>query len=112
GSGFVVMTAGNTGDAISQVYQNNKGELPAAPDLSKADVEDLKFAYNVAWWHGEYNHSQKGPRHISAGSDPVDGLITRWQEPVGGIASVPTLAVPFAAPLVAEGLVYSVQPFQ
>lgn len=116
GSGFVVATAGNIGGAISnQISVNNVplfqrvAEVPATVDLIPADVPDMQFAYNVAWWRGEFNHPQKSPRHLASGSEPLQGLIERWSDRSPGVAR---LAVPVASPLIVDNMLIALQPLR
>src|SRR5262249_13301443 len=72
----------------------------------------LKFAYNVAWWRGEYTHNQKGPRHVATGTDPLQGLIERWthngSNPLQPNQPAPTLLPTVASPLVVDNVVLGV----
>ncbi len=120
GSGYVVGTAGNVGRAVAGMIP--AGTLRAStvtprPDLSQAQYEDLKFAYNVFAWRGEVIAGQKNARHTAQSSVQVNGMIEQWNFPYlvpdsGGYSNYPPSSVPIgnlpanpAAPLVVDGIV-------
>lgn len=67
GAGYVVATAGNVGGALSSA--------------TSADIEDLKFAYNLCAWSTEITAQQKNGRHTGQSSVQINGMIEQWSYP-------------------------------
>ena len=118
GAGYVVATAGNVGGAISQGIAANTGRI-TSQDLSLAEPEDLKLAYNIFAWASEVANTQKNSRHTGQGNMALDGMIEQGNYPnlvqVGASFStyppagtlLTLLPVNPAAPLIMNGLVVS-----
>ncbi|MBI3910167.1 MAG: hypothetical protein HY320_04455 [Armatimonadetes bacterium] len=106
GSGFIVMSAGNVGRAISflnpPAIHDRKPALSSNVDLTPAEEEDLKFGYNLMAWRDEFSHQQKGPRHQATSGQAIHGLMERWSE------RTPESLRGWVSPLVVDGLVYAV----
>lgn len=119
GAGYVVITAGNTGAAVSgpalSGAAGNAVTRVTNQDLGLAEAEDLKFAYNIFQWATEVTKTQKNSRHTGQSSVAVDGLIEQGNYPhlvqVGPTyqtyppAGVGALPVNPAAPLIINGVV-------
>lgn len=106
GAGYVVGTAGNVGGALGSV--------------AGAEIEDLKFAYNVCAWSGEVTAQQKNGRHTAQSSSQINGMIEQWtypnlvQQPSGLFESYPPramnvnqLPVNMVPPLIIDNVVVS-----
>jgi hypothetical protein len=85
GSGFILATARNVGAAIS-------GPLGPGPragaNLTGAQNEDLKLAYNAVGWTDAATHMLKDPRRTGASGSQLAGFLERWsftpiQQPIG-----------------------------
>lgn len=122
GAGYVVVTAGNVGKAIADlrhpVPHGTDNDFTATnvgnADLSQAEPEDLKFAYNLCSWAAEVTATQKNGRHTGQSSVALDGAIEQGNYPhlvqVGpSFQTYPPngMALPVnpAAPLVVNGVV-------
>lgn len=93
GAGFVVGSAGNIGGAIStQGDGGNAGQplLPIIPsnavragnaDLSLAEPEDLKFAYNVFAWASESTGPGRNSRHTADSNVLLNGVMEQGSYP-------------------------------
>ena len=67
GAGYVVATAGNVGLALN--------------NYNTAEMEDLKFAYNLCAWSTEVTAQQKNGRHTGQSSVQINGMIEQWHYP-------------------------------
>ncbi|MGV3721279.1 MAG: hypothetical protein ACO1SX_10265, partial [Actinomycetota bacterium] len=89
-------------------------------DPSGAQIEDLKFAYNLCAWGSEVTAQQKNGRHTSQNSVQVNGMIEQWSYPhltpqAGGVwESYPPRALPATSlpvnpvpPLIVDNVVIS-----
>jgi hypothetical protein len=121
GAGFVVGTAGNTGRAIAGMIAPN---IPrwTNQDEGLAELEDLRFAFNVFAWRAEVSAQQKNNRHTGQSSVQINGMIEQATYPHllrPAAAGQPWLAYPPAslppanmpvnpvAPLIVNGIVIS-----
>jgi hypothetical protein len=120
GSGFVVVTSGNIGRAISwlggtggeaNVFAFSRAQLTAGQN------EDLKFAYNLAAWTAESPQVQRVARHPGRTSATFNGLMERWS--FGFVRNPPTAAeqepitlnsVNYVAPLLSRDLLFGAIP--
>jgi len=106
GAGYVVATAGNVGMALNV--------------SANAEIEDLKFAYNLCAWSTEVTAQQKNGRHTGQSSVQINGMIEQWSYPhltpqAGGLwESYPPRATPLSSlpinpvsPLIIDNVVIS-----
>lgn len=106
GAGYVVATAGNVGLALNSP--------------TTAEMEDLKFAYNLCAWSAEITAQQKNGRHTGQSSAQINGMIEQWSYPhltpqTGGLwESYPPRATPLSSlpvnptsPLIIDNVVIS-----
>jgi PQQ-like domain len=104
GSGYVVATAGNVGGAISAPagpalpgLLGNTGVVSGVT-LLQAQVEDLKFFYNIVSWTGEQDQVQRGPRRNGASNEQLTGFVERWR--------LPAASPSWITPLISHGMVF------
>jgi hypothetical protein len=80
GAGYVVLTAGNVGDAIDKMIPSTTLRA-TTEDLGLAETEDLKFAYNMFGWRAEVTAQQKNGRHTGQSSVQLSGAIEQFSYP-------------------------------
>ena len=80
GAGYVVGTAGNCGGAIAGMFPAGQQRV-TNQDITLAELEDLKFAYNVFGWRAEVTAQQKDGRHTGNTNIQVNGLIEQGTYP-------------------------------
>ena len=86
GSGYVVVTADNVGQAITnpvgvQVVptQNNPNLERCGGMFNAAQPEDLRFAYNIVNWGSEHSTYQKNPRRTGSSFAEIGmSLVELW----------------------------------
>ncbi len=111
GSGYIIVTADNVGQAITdpvgeEIDANTKVPTGRCRDLYvAAHPEDLKLAYNIVNWGSEHPTFRKNPRHTGSSFEEVGtSLVNLWRFQVPAANKVAT----DSAPVILDDMVFYV----